>query len=117
MKKHLLTLCLAITALVAPSVVQASTSNGLVTQPLVTQWGVAMFGVAGAATFTGTKPACATVGVGNYWAIDIKTPTGRTMWASVLQAHALGKVLNVNGKGNCDWWADRESVDYVVIGD
>jgi hypothetical protein len=113
MKKSLLTLCLPL----ASCLVQAADSGGLVTQPLTTQWGYGMFGVATSGGFTGTKPACATNPQSNYWVIEIKTPTGRAMWASVLQAHALGKILSVHGKGNCDWWGDRESVDYVVIGD
>jgi hypothetical protein len=101
----------------APCMAVATTSGGLVTQPLTTQWGYGMFGVAASGSFQGAKPICATNGAPSYWVIEIKTPTGRAMWASVLQAHALGKNLFVNGKGNCDWWGDRESVDYVQIGD
>jgi hypothetical protein len=118
MKKHLLTLCLAITALVAPSVALASTSNGLVSTPLVTQWGAGLFGVqATGSSFAGTKPACSTAPASTQWAISLGTPIGRAMWASVLQAHALGKVVYINGKGVCDAWADRETVDYVQIAD
>jgi opacity protein-like surface antigen len=113
MKNSLLALSLCLASCLA----QAADSNGLVTQPLTTQWGYGMFGVGTAGGFSGTKPACATNPQSSHWAIEIKTPTGRAMWASVLQAHALGKPVWVHGKGNCDWWGDRESVDYIVISD
>ncbi len=113
MKKYLLSLFICL----APCLALATTSGGLVTGPLTTQWGVGIFGVAASGAFQGTKPACATNPPSSHWVIEIKTATGRAMWASVLQAHALGKTLFVNGKGNCDWWGDRESVDYVQIND
>jgi hypothetical protein len=111
MKKHFLILCL----LFSPAVVLASTSDGLVTAPLVTQWGFAMFGVATTGTFGGTKPACATVPAWNQWVVDLSTPAGRAMYGTVLQAYALGKTLHVHGRDNCGLWADREGVDHLYI--
>lgn len=113
MKRYLLSLCICAASCQA----MATSSSGLVSSPLTTHYGYGMFGVAASGSFQGTKPACATYPAWNYWVIDIKTATGRAMWASVLQAHALGKTLSINGKGNCDWWGDRESVDYIIIND
>jgi hypothetical protein len=113
MKKYLLILVCAL----APSWALATVATGLVSGPLVTIHGFGIFGMTGSYSFTGTKPACATNPVGSHWAINITTPTGRTMWAAVLQAHALGKNVVINGKGVCDAWGDRETVDYVLIGD
>jgi hypothetical protein len=115
MKKHLLALCLSITALVTPSLSLASTSNGPVSAPLAIEQGVITFGVTDVGTFTGAKPACATVAAWNQWAVDVKTPGGRAIYATILQAHALGKSLLVQGKGVCDVWGDRESVNFVYI--
>jgi hypothetical protein len=119
MKKYFLSLCIALSTLFASSMVSAANSTGPVAWPLVTQWGTGLFGVAGAgAVILGTKPACAapTI-VTSYWAVDVKTPAGRAMWALVMQAHALGKTVLVSGKGNCDIHGDRESVDFLYITD
>jgi hypothetical protein len=111
MKKVGLALCAAL----LPMLAAASESEGLVVSPLATQYGAVMFGVATSGTVTGTKPSCATGPQWTQWAFDAKTVAGRNMYATVLQAQALGKVLHVVGKGNCDAWGDRESVDFLFM--
>ena len=57
------------------------------------------------------KPACSTVG--DDWAINLATPGGKALHATLLTAYALKKSIYVSGKGVCDAWSDRETVNYL----
>lgn len=37
------------------------------------------------------------------------------MLATLLEAQAANKNIVVSGRGVCDIWGDRESVDYIVV--
>ncbi|MBY0572346.1 MAG: hypothetical protein K2P84_01590 [Undibacterium sp.] len=88
-----------------------SSSEGLVTIPLATDYGAFIFS-AGTPT---NKPSCSTATAGNY-AVNLNTAGGRAIQALVLTAYANGKSLRVDGKGICESiQTDRESVNYVYI--
>jgi hypothetical protein len=57
------------------------------------------------------KPACSTVA--NDWAINLATPGGKALLATLLTAYSLKKSIYVSGKGVCDAWPDRETVNYL----
>jgi hypothetical protein len=114
-KRHF---CIAIaTYLIVSQLYAQNRTWGLVEDPLVVaQSGVAMFGHVTADTVvTGTRPSCSTASLNSYWTLDLKTPGGRAAYAVVLQAHALGRKVAVQGLGNCNIWGDRESVDHLYI--
>ncbi|UTW46444.1 hypothetical protein KFE80_06075 [bacterium SCSIO 12696] len=94
------------------SIVQAGSSEGVVSSPLVSS-GDAFFFSAGAHV---NKPSCAVQTLGS-WAVDLKTEHGKAVMSIVIAAHAQKKRVHVQGKNNCDVWGDRESIDYVFIVD
>ncbi len=108
MKKLLLSLSLIFSFHLAMA---QSGSNGLVITPIAISAGVIAFMPAVGSTFSGSKPACSTWA----WAVDVKTPGGRAIYAMLLQAFALGKTLAVNGTGVCDVWGNSETVAWVYI--
>lgn len=94
----------------APSVF-AGTSVGTVNSYLVSRYGKLFF----KAGTTQSPPACST---GGDFAVDLVGPdgaAGKAILAVIMAAHAGGKTVHVYGKGNCDVWGDRETVEYVVV--
>lgn len=47
--------------------------------------------------------------------IGANASAGKAIMATVIAADAQGKAVRVIGKGNCDTWGDRETVDYILI--
>lgn len=86
------------------------TGSGTVSFILPTAYGQVFFRTTNAQS----QPACATQG----WAFDLTgtfSNGGKAMLSTLLTALAAGKQVNIIGKGNCDVWSDRESVDYIII--
>ena len=86
-------------------------SSGPVGSYLVSRYAKLFFN-AGAAS---SRPACSP---NNEWAVDLSGPdaaAGRAILATIIAAHASGKTVHVIGKGVCDVWGDRETVEYVVV--
>jgi hypothetical protein len=108
MKKLLIFLSLVFSVHLAMA---QSNSNGLVMTPIAISGGVIAFMPAPGSAFAGVKPACSTWA----WAVDVKNPGGRAIYAMVLQAFALGKNLTVIGTGVCDVWGNSETVSWVYI--
>lgn len=109
MKMKKIVLAFSMAALSGPAL--CGTSSGPVGNYLVSSSGKLFFS-AGTAS---NPPACSP---GNEWAIDLVGPNaaaGRAMLAALLAAHAVGKTVSVIGKGVCDVWGDRETVDYIVV--
>jgi hypothetical protein len=104
-------ICLALAILVLSPSAFCGDSSGTVGSYLVYRYGKLFFN-AGPAT---SRPACSP---GNEWAVDLVGPdaaAGRAMLATIIAAHISGKTVYVHGKGVCDVWGDRETVDYVVV--
>jgi len=85
----------------------AGTSEGLVTDILV-GGDPPFFFSAGPHL---SKPACSTQG--DHWAISLAWPAGKSIQATILTAYASNKKIHVIGKGVCDVWSDRETVNYI----
>lgn len=105
---------LAITAIVAgglaaPNLSWAGGSIGTILQITHMTAGVAFFDAAGGHP---GQPACATL---SRWALNVTTPAGQSVLATLLMAYAQGKSVNFVGTGNCDVWPDSESIAYVVL--
>lgn len=86
------------------------TGSGTISFILPTAYGQVFFKTTNAQS----QPACSTQG----WAFDLTGANaigGKAMLATLLTALAAGKQVNIVGKGNCDVWGDRESVDYLVV--
>ncbi len=49
------------------------------------------------------------------FALDLSTTAGKSQYAAILTAKALGSPVTVIGKNVCDVWPDRESVSYIVV--
>jgi hypothetical protein len=52
------------------------------------------------------------------WAVDLIGPNaaaGKAIYATILMAYSTGKTVFVQGKGTCDVWGDRETVEYVYV--
>jgi hypothetical protein len=96
----------------APSLAHAGSSQGLITAILAGQQEPQVFFSAGVHQ---NKPACSTQG--DHWAISIATPGGKATQAVLLTAYALKKPIHVEGKGVCDVWSDRETVNYLYTVD
>lgn len=84
----------------------------LVTKPVVTDQDKFFF----SAGSHQNKPNCVTTDLGT-WAVDLNSNHGSAMQALVMSAHAQGKRVHVNGKGDCGIWGDRESVNFLFIVD
>ena len=59
------------------------------------------------------KPACSTVG--DEWAIDISSESGKAVYAMLLTAYSLNSEVIVYGTGKCTVWIDREDVNYMLM--
>lgn len=60
-------------------------------------------------------PTCAS-GAPNQWVIDMSTPAGQGMAATVLTAFSLGKTVDIQGSGACSTIQPNvEAVQYVVV--
>ena len=106
MKKTALLLSLLLTA----PCVFAGSSTGPITGVIVNRYGKLFF-TAGSVT---AKATCSN----GEWAVDLvgpDGPAGKAMLATVLSAQAQGKSIYVGGKGNCDVWGDRETVEYIIV--
>jgi hypothetical protein len=117
MKNLFLNLLVAITTFATPILALASSSNGLILNPMTpASQSVAMFGVGAPSALSGVRPACGSATPAwTQWVIDLRTPGGRAAYATVLLAFSLGKTVAVEGTGTCDVWGDRESVNYLFI--
>ena len=116
MKTKFLTLAFSLMVLVSGDVfADGGESEGKVLLPSVNEYGIFFF----SAGTHGKKPACHTMGGGweDTWAVDLKTPYGKSAQAIVLTAHAEGKRVHVVGKGTCEAWGDRETVSWLYIVD
>jgi len=110
MKNVLKTITIA-TALVCSSSSFAGSSSGPITG-LIVNTAARVFFTAG--TVSGA-PGCATAL--NSWALDTTTTEGKSMYASLLTARALGQEVSVVGLNNCNAHPDREKVQFIVIAD
>jgi hypothetical protein len=100
----------AILLALAPSV-YASTSVGTVSSYLVSRYGKLFF----RAGVTQSPPLCSVAGE---FAVDLVGPdgaAGKAILEVIMTAQAAGKTVHMYGKGTCDVWGDRETVEYVVI--
>ena len=61
-----------------------------------------------------TKPSCATI---DRWVINVSTPDGQTMAATLLMAYSLHKRISITGTGTCTTWGDTETVLYFNVED
>lgn len=61
-----------------------------------------------------TRPSCATI---DRWVINVSTPEGQTMAATLLTAYSLHKRISVTGTGGCATWGDTETVLYFAVED
>ena len=98
-----------IISLTCPSV-YAGSSAGLITNPFSGSTSILNGFTAG---IHQNKPACSTLG--DDWAFNATTPEGKAMLALLLTAYSLKKPIHVEGKGVCDVYPYRESVDYFYI--
>jgi hypothetical protein len=57
-----------------------------------------------------TKPTCATA---NRWAISAATPAGQAVLSAIMTAFGAGKSVVVFGTGNCNTWADTETIQWI----
>lgn len=105
-------LIFAVLLVISPVVALAGASQGKVTKPLVSHLDVFIFSA-------GTLQQGASCAVSNLgtWAVDLTTDHGKAIQAVVLTAYAQGKEIEVRGRGVCDVFSDRESVDYLFIVD
>jgi len=60
---------------------------------------------------THDSPSC---GVGSNYRYVIKG-IDKVMISQALMAFASGKLVDITGAGNCDAWADTESVRYLTV--
>lgn len=100
----------ALTVVVQMPAHSGGIGSGTVSFILPTAYGQVFFRTTNAQS----QPGCATEG----WAFDLTGAVsngGKAMLSTLLTALAAGKQVNIVGKGNCDVWGDRESVDYIVI--
>ncbi len=87
----------------------AGSSQGFVSNIIVHQPGVLMFG---AGAFN-NSPAC---NVSGQWAISVVDPMGKSFLAILLSAQAQNKQVYVHGyTQTCRDWGDRELPSYIVI--
>ena len=84
----------------------AGTSNGPVTVLLVNSSNVLFF-------TAGTKVGSPSCGPNNQWVIDLSSPEGKSSYALLLSAQALGQTVYVVGTGVCLIWGDREDALYM----
>jgi hypothetical protein len=60
-------------------------------------------------------PTCA-AGAANFWTVDLSTPQGQAIAASIMTAFSTGKNVNIYGTGACpSFQPDREGVFYIVV--
>lgn len=107
MKTKFLTLAFAVMALISMNVF-AGDSNGIPSDLYAHQGDIFMFR-GGNKT---SSPACAS---SDEWAINISTPTGKSMQATVMLAYTLQKAILVSGTGGCESWGDREQPVFVHL--
>lgn len=66
-----------------------------------------------------TTAACATGGGGGGgttgWAIDITTPSGQTLAATLMTALAAGLQVNIVGLGTCNVYGTVETAGFVAV--
>ncbi|MCX7111092.1 MAG: hypothetical protein NTX45_13395 [Proteobacteria bacterium] len=96
---------------IAPNLANAGSSQGLIKGVLAGDAPQVFF----SAGVHQNKPACSTQG--DDWAISTATQGGKTTQAVLLTAYALKKPIHVEGKGVCDVWGDRETVNYLYTVD
>lgn len=85
----------------------AGSSNGIPGPPLLANNGNVFFNTSNHFS----TPGCA--GSNIDWVINTNTASGKSMFAYLLYLSATNKSVVVIGKGVCDIWGDRESVDYM----
>ncbi|WP_199100141.1 hypothetical protein [Dyella sp. ASV21] len=59
------------------------------------------------------KPSCSTSA--NDWAIDTKTPTGKSIYAMLITALTQNRSVTIVGNNKCDAWYDRETASGFFI--
>lgn len=97
-------------ALLATAPAQASTQTGVhVTNFIPNNAGVLLFYVDVGRT---DAPACSLSPI--TWTINITTPAGQTMAASLLTAMVSGLTVDIGGTGVCEF-SGSESVGYLAI--
>lgn len=107
MEKILIATLLAMTA----STASAGWSVGTVKSYLVMRYGKFFF-------TAGANQDTASCNLAGEWAVDIngsEAAAGKAIMAAIMAAHMSGKNVRVIGKGVCDAWGDRETVEYVVV--
>jgi hypothetical protein len=98
-------------ALMLGEAAQASSStDGTVTSLTVVPGGIAIFHENGVRS---ARPACSTEA---RWAINVNTAEGQAKFAALVAAYSAGKPVWVYGTGQCDLWADTETVNYFWVG-
>lgn len=91
---------------------QASASN---VGPAYVQNGVLTDSGAGIFTLSANPPSYAACANQQRYAVNLATPAGQAMWASILTALKSHSQVSVVGKGVCDVWGDTESVQYLQV--
>jgi hypothetical protein len=86
-------------------------SSGYITEILPTNGTAAFFIHGGTRT---TPPACA-AGSGPRWVIDLSTPGGQAIMATILTAFSTNRPVHVVGTGTCALSPTDETVGYLVI--
>jgi hypothetical protein len=101
--KNLISILIGLTCALLHLNGNAGSSSGAVTMMIVNSSNFLFF-------TAGTKSNSPSCGNNNQWALNLSTPTGRSIYALILSAQAQGKVLYIVGNGTCNGWGDREDV-------
>jgi hypothetical protein len=104
---NILGMCLVSTSLIA----SAGAGDGRISNYLVSSNGMFFFQ-------TENMPDRIGCNTENAFAISMTGPNasaGKAIIATVIAAEAQGKTVRVIGKGSCDLWGDRETVDYITV--
>ena len=107
MKRSLLLLAM-LSGLVTPAYASVS-SAGTVNNVLAIREGKLFFNQSGTHD---QRPACATA---DRWVVDMSTPGGQIIAATVLTAYAQNRTVGVAGTGSCADWGDTESVENILV--
>lgn len=98
-------------ALFAASPAAAGYADGKPVGITVSEYNVVFFTVVGNRSNPPTN--CPATLIPNRFAIPSTTDAGRAMISLLLTAQARGKIVYINGTGNCNTWGDSEGVNYI----
>jgi hypothetical protein len=61
------------------------------------------------------SPGCHTSAAGNRFVIPLGTPSSSAQIAAILSAQAGGRIIDINGNGACNVWADTETMNDITV--